>query len=142
MIVEQYHPNNPSDFYGLDSLKLSFFSKFWWGTKGYFIRSAVSSAEKPGWASETINNGKKKKSQNICTHITLKNWARRSGFVRFWWDEVDIRKSYKFELNQTESFIYQLCSITTFKQMELESPGWTGFVKNWKPDKTWPTGTF
>ncbi len=32
--------------------------------------------------------------------------------------------------------MYQLCSITTSKRIELESPGWSGFVENSKPDQT------
>ena len=32
--------------------------------------------------------------------------------------------------------VYQLCSITTSKQIELERPGWSGFVENLaKPDQ-------
>ena len=32
--------------------------------------------------------------------------------------------------------LYQLCSITASKRIELESPGWSGFVTNSKPDQT------
>ena len=32
--------------------------------------------------------------------------------------------------------VAQVCTCTTFKQIELESPGWSGFVKNSKPDQT------
>ena len=35
-----------------------------------------------------------------------------------------------------------VCKYTTSKRIELESPGWSGFVENSKPDQTWPTGTF
>ena len=31
--------------------------------------------------------------------------------------------------------MYQLRSITSSKQIELESPGWSGFVENSKPDQ-------
>ena len=31
---------------------------------------------------------------------------------------------------------------STFKRIELESPGWSSFVENSKWDQTWATGTF
>ena len=34
------------------------------------------------------------------------------------------------------NFMYQLCSITASKRIELEIPGWSGFVENSKPDTT------
>ena len=32
--------------------------------------------------------------------------------------------------------MYQLCSITTSKRIELESPGWSGLAENSQPDQT------
>ena len=31
-----------------------------------------------------------------------------------------------------------VCIYITSKRIELESPGWSGFVANLRPDKTWP----
>ena len=59
-------------------------------------------------------------------HITTSS-SVNEGIPPFW---------LNFELNRTESFIYQLRSITTSKQIELESPGWSGFVTNSNPDQT------
>ena len=39
-------------------------------------------------------------------------------------------------ISQPISQLYQLCSITTSKRIKLESPGWSGFVTNSKPDQT------
>ena len=72
---------------------------------------------------------------NLLQNLT--NWAFLAQFVqKLRWNEVDKRKSYEFELNRTESFIYQLRSVTTSKRIELESPGWSGFVTNSKSDQT------
>ena len=33
-------------------------------------------------------------------------------------------------------FMYELCSIATSERIKLESPGWSGFVENLRPDQT------
>ena len=39
-------------------------------------------------------------------------------------------------ISQPVSQLYQLRSITTSKQIKLESPGWSGFVENSELDQT------
>ena len=40
------------------------------------------------------------------------------------------------KLGELEKFAHHVCTHIAFKRIELESPGWSGFVMNSKPDQT------
>ena len=40
------------------------------------------------------------------------------------------------KLGELEKFAHHVCTHITSKRIELESPGWSGFVINSKPDQT------
>ena len=40
------------------------------------------------------------------------------------------------KLGKLEKFAHHVCTHITSKRIELESPGWSGFVINSKPDQT------